>query len=331
LLAVVELWRRRDAVSLMLALWLGSGFVFAAVLNWTMSARSFLPLAPVAAILVVRAMTQKAGSPIALAAPLAISFGISLTLAAADFMLANSGRDAARELAVKYAPFQKHLWFEGHCSFQFYFQAAGTMPVDYSKSVLSPGDLLVVPVNNSNVVMPGSNDVEIVEAPKFPSFPGLSTFNVRMGAGFYGTGGPMPFVFGPVPTEQYFVFRVLRMMNPVYFVNLALQTPLMPPELLNNLAWQLATSADPKTRDGNDAVKFAERACELTQYHVTVMVGTLAAAYAEAGRFNDAVATAQKACALATKLKQPELLKRNQELLDLYRRHQPYHEAATPK
>ena len=109
LLAVVDLWRRRDTVSLMLALWLGSGFVFAAVLNWTMSARSFLPLAPVAAILVVRAITQKAGSPTKLAVPLAISFGISLTLAAADFMLANSGREAARELAAKYAALSKTL------------------------------------------------------------------------------------------------------------------------------------------------------------------------------------------------------------------------------
>jgi len=50
------------------------------------------------------------------------------------------------------------------------------------------------------------------------------------------------------------------------------------------------------------AVAYAERACELTHYGVTIFVGTLAAAYAEAGRFDDAIATAQKACALARRL-----------------------------
>jgi Flp pilus assembly protein TadD len=101
-------------------------------------------------------------------------------------------------------------------------------------------------------------------------------------------------------------------------------------DALNNLAWALATSGDGELRDGAEAVKRAERACEMTHYQETIMVGTLAAAYAEAGRFDDAVATAQKACALATRLKQPELLERNQELLALYRQHEPYHEPAPP-
>ncbi len=98
--------------------------------------------------------------------------------------------------------------------------------------------------------------------------------------------------------------------------------------VLNNLAWLLATSPDAHVRDGVQAVQYAERACELTHYGVTRLVGTLAAAYAEAGRFDDAIATAQKACALAEKSGEPDLLKKNQELLALYRNRQPYHEAA---
>jgi hypothetical protein len=58
------------------------------------------------------------------------------------------------------------------------------------------------------------------------------------------------------------------------------------------------------------------------------MVGTLAAAYAEAGRFDDAISTAQKACALASASGERDLLERNQKLLALYRAHQPYHEPA---
>ena len=56
------------------------------------------------------------------------------------------------------------------------------------------------------------------------------------------------------------------------------------------------------------------------------MVGTLAAAYAEAGRFDEAIATGQKACALASESGETNLLKSNQALIALYQKHQPYHE-----
>jgi tetratricopeptide (TPR) repeat protein len=99
------------------------------------------------------------------------------------------------------------------------------------------------------------------------------------------------------------------------------------PDVLNNLAWLLATCPDARIRDGAQAVKHAERACELTHHGVAPIVGTLAAAYAEAGRFDDAIATAQKACTLASESGEQNLLKRNQELLALYQKHQPYREA----
>ena len=108
----------------------------------------------------------------------------------------------------------------------------------------------------------------------------------------------------------------------------ALQTQIDSPAALNNLAWLLATCPDARLRDGVQAIRYAERACELTHFGATALVGTLAAAYAEAGRFEEAVATAEKACALATAAGDQELLKKNQELLELYRVHQPYHEAA---
>jgi len=101
----------------------------------------------------------------------------------------------------------------------------------------------------------------------------------------------------------------------------ALQTHPDLPELLNNLAWLLATCPDAQTRDGAQAVKYAERACALTHYTATTIVGTLAAAYAESGRFDDAILTAQKACDLAAKNGETNLLQRNQALLERYRAH----------
>lgn len=99
---------------------------------------------------------------------------------------------------------------------------------------------------------------------------------------------------------------------------------------MNNLAWALATSKEAGARDGTRAVQLAERACTLTDFKQTIFIGTLAAACAEAGKFDDAISMAQKACALASESGDQNLLKRNQELLALYRTHQPYREAASP-
>jgi cytochrome c-type biogenesis protein CcmH/NrfG len=94
----------------------------------------------------------------------------------------------------------------------------------------------------------------------------------------------------------------------------------------NNLAWSLATNPEASKRNGALAVKLAEGACRKTHYQITIMVGTLAAAYAETGRFEDAISTAQKACELAAKSGETNLFQRNQELQVLYLKHQPYHE-----
>lgn len=93
--------------------------------------------------------------------------------------------------------------------------------------------------------------------------------------------------------------------------------------VMNNLAWQLSTSPESGLRDGTLAVELAERACKQTSYQQPVLIGTLAAAYAEAGRFDDAISAGKKACAVATGLGDTNLVKRNQELLVLYQAHQP--------
>ena len=54
LLVAAETWRRRDAVTMILVLWIVGVLFFAMVLNWTVNARSFLPLVPAVAILLVR-------------------------------------------------------------------------------------------------------------------------------------------------------------------------------------------------------------------------------------------------------------------------------------
>ena len=71
------------------------------------------------------------------------------------------------------------------------------------------------------------------------------------------------------------------------------------PAPLNDLGWLLATHVDGRYRDGREAVKLTERAAALTRRRDAGMLDTLAAAYAEAGRFAEAEATAQEALSVA--------------------------------
>ncbi|SPE59355.1 putative Tetratricopeptide TPR_2 repeat protein [Verrucomicrobia bacterium] len=95
---------------------------------------------------------------------------------------------------------------------------------------------------------------------------------------------------------------------------------------LNNLAWVLATDSDERVRNGPRAIQLAQRACELTEWKAPLLVGTLAAAQAEAGHFAEAIAMAEKARDLARTANQPEVAKRNEELLQLYRAGKPVRE-----
>ncbi len=98
------------------------------------------------------------------------------------------------------------------------------------------------------------------------------------------------------------------------------------PEALNNLAWILAADSAAQNRDGPEAVELAARACKITAEKEPLLLGTLAAAYAEAGQFDKAVATAQKAHDLAKTQGNENLAARNLELRDIYRNHRAYHE-----
>jgi len=65
--------------------------------------------------------------------------------------------------------------------------------------------------------------------------------------------------------------------------------------VLNNLAWILATSPEPKLRNGKRAIELATKACEETDYKAAHILSTLAAAYAETGEFKSAIEWSEKA------------------------------------
>jgi tetratricopeptide (TPR) repeat protein len=93
--------------------------------------------------------------------------------------------------------------------------------------------------------------------------------------------------------------------------------------LLNRTAWILATSIDPAARDSRHAIVLAEHAVKLTDRRDASSLDTLAASYAEAGRFDEAITAGTAALALARArggLAFPEEL---MQRLALYRAHKP--------
>ena len=95
---------------------------------------------------------------------------------------------------------------------------------------------------------------------------------------------------------------------------------------LQNLAWILATAPDEKVRNGEEAVRLAEKACDLTARKDARMLSALAAAYAEAGQFPKAIAAAQQAIELAQAAGEPKFAQVNAQLLRFYQAGRPYHE-----
>jgi tetratricopeptide (TPR) repeat protein len=95
------------------------------------------------------------------------------------------------------------------------------------------------------------------------------------------------------------------------------------PDLVNADAWRMATAPDPRERNGTVAVHLAGQACEATGNKRADLLDTLAAAYAEAGLFDLAQATATQALAVVPR-DRPEWSKAIANRLHLYQTRQPY-------
>jgi hypothetical protein len=210
LLAGKDLREHLDPGSLLLALWIGGTFVFAAFLNWTISARILLPAAPAVAILLVRRMEalgtlSNPGGPRRAWLAVGCSLIVAWSAAWGDYRLAAAARAAAALPFDRIAPGHGTVWFAGHWGFQYYMEQTGAKPLTKGETTVAAGDVIVAPYRNADVFVPPAGIIEPKGNQSLPVSSRVTTMETFLGAGFYTDNfGPLPFAFGDVrPTDVY--------------------------------------------------------------------------------------------------------------------------------
>ena len=96
-------------------------------------------------------------------------------------------------------------------------------------------------------------------------------------------------------------------------------------DALNNVAWIRATHEQPRHRNGAEAVRLARHACDVSPEPVAVLYSTLAAAYAEDGRFPDAIRACRRAIEVAIAARETRESERYARQLEDYQSGRPFH------
>ena len=213
-LAAADLLERKTPASGLLFLWILGAFVFACIVNWTVSGRNILPMIPAASLLLIRRLEARQSlrgrhDLRVWGAPLGVSLVIALLVTRADYVSADSARSAASFLVQRLGAVSNRIGFEGHWGFQYYMERLGARALDRQDLRLVGNEAIVVPLGNS-YLFPLPEDRVVpwflykVQASKW-----VTAMNASSGAGFYSDGwGPLPYVFCSVPAEEYYVCRV---------------------------------------------------------------------------------------------------------------------------
>lgn len=212
-LAGEEWWRRRDRLSVLLACWLFGTFAFVACLNWSVTARNLLPAAPAVGMLAARRFGQiHDGRRLGIGAALVLSGALSFAVAWSDAERADADRRAAGILVERVRAATgvepPSILFQGHWGFQYYLEQLGCVPLNYGKIVIHPGQIVLMPLDNTNVLNLPPEKVKLIDTLLLDSFPILTTSSRPLSAGFYSSSvGKLPFAFGKVPPREYLVLR----------------------------------------------------------------------------------------------------------------------------
>lgn len=114
----------------------------------------------------------------------------------------------------------------------------------------------------------------------------------------------------------------------IFFYKKAIELNSDMPQVLYSLSWLLASHKDEKYRNGKEALVLAKELCKITRNGQPRALDALAAAYAETGKFNEAVHTARRALKMALQFGPNELISDLKKRLRLYQDKRPYRQSA---
>ncbi len=207
-LMFADLLKNRNAESVLLALWVCGTFVFAALVNWTVNARSVLPLIPAASILLFRQIENNKSRRF-LTLPLIPAAIIAMLVCAGDYVAATTPYTAAVEICKKFQ--NEKIWFQGHWGFQYYMEQFGASALNLKKVCPNIGDLIISPLNNTNVQELPQQAVDLRGGFQFQRRFFITTMDELLAAGFYtDVYGNLPFAVGAVSSEKYVVHIAIK-------------------------------------------------------------------------------------------------------------------------
>ena len=220
-LAISDVRRHATPAAWLLLCWVAGTMIFAGFVNWTLNGRSVLPLVPAAAILLARRLdwlVQCQGPQMLRRTRWALLPGalIALVVARADHQWAVANQIAAETVHAKSVRVPGNIWFTGHWGFQYYMMKGRGQPLDILRSNPQAGDLLVMPINNATVDVPQMAFTQPLVRLQAAGPSWVATVSQETGAGFYSSiWGPLPYGFGRVPLEDYFVLKFVKAVPPI--------------------------------------------------------------------------------------------------------------------
>lgn len=202
--AVANFFRTKKSETLLLLLWIIGTFAFATFFNWSITARTFLPMSPAVAILVIRycdhCQLPTGRKYVALFAAAALSMVIGL----ADYRQAESSRAAARFFQQQYGSDATKVRFLGHWGFQFYMEQWNAKPFDRKNLKINSGETLIGACIDQSFLKAQFDQLPNREESTITTLPFIATSEVGSGASFYSSfGGPLPWVANKVLPERY--------------------------------------------------------------------------------------------------------------------------------
>ena len=220
LLAAADLLKYRTPESLLLFLWVFGTFLFASQVNWTVNARTILPMVPAVGILIIRRLNEKIdfknpSKTFLYTWPLIPAAIIALSATWADVSLANCQRSVARKIHTEFSGYPHTIWFQGHWGFQYYMESLGAKAIDYNESIIKTGEIIIIPINNTNLVKLPKNQFHFVGKRQLKPCRWIGTMSRKNATGFYwDLYGPLPFSIGNIEPEEYLVFLAGNFNNP---------------------------------------------------------------------------------------------------------------------